>query len=79
MKIISQLFSPKNRDLLKKILFTLLALFIFKLGTSITVPGATISTKNLSFFEILNWHPYNMISVQINDDWIKSQERIRAN
>ena len=54
MKIISQLFSPKNRDLLKKILFTLLALFIFKLGTSITVPGATISTKNLSFFEILN-------------------------
>ena len=54
MKIISQLFSPKNRDLLKKILFTLVALFIFKLGTSITVPGATISTKNLSFFEILN-------------------------
>lgn len=54
MKIISQLFSPKNRDLLKKILFTLLALFIFKLGTSITVPGATISTKNMGFFEILN-------------------------
>ena len=54
MKIISQLFSPKNRDLLKKILFTLVALFIFKLGTNITVPGATISTKNLSFFEILN-------------------------
>ena len=54
MKIISQLFSPKNRDLLKKILFTLIALFIFKLGTSITVPGATISTKNMGFFEILN-------------------------
>jgi len=54
LKIISQLFSPKNRDLLKKILFTLLALFIFKLGTSITVPGATISTKNMGFFEILN-------------------------
>ena len=54
MKIISQLFSPKNRDLLKKILFTLVALFIFKLGTSITVPGATISTKNMGFFEILN-------------------------
>ena len=54
MKIISQLFQKKNRDLLKKILFTLLALFIFKLGTSITVPGATISTKNMGFFEILN-------------------------
>lgn len=54
MKIISQLFQKKNRDLLKKILFTLLALFIFKLGASITVPGATVSAKNLSFFEILN-------------------------
>ena len=54
MKIIKQLFKPKNRDLIKKIGFTLLALFIFKLGASITVPGATVSTKNLSFFEILN-------------------------
>lgn len=54
MKIIKQLFSPKNRDLLKKISFTLVALFIFKLGTSITVPGATVATKNMGFFEILN-------------------------
>ena len=54
MKIANQLFSPKNRDLLKKIIFTLLALFIFKLGASITVPGATVSTSNMGFFEILN-------------------------
>lgn len=39
--------------------------------------GDEKSNKIESFFEILNWHPYNMISVQINDDWIKSQERIR--
>ena len=39
--------------------------------------GEFKSKKIEDFFEILNWHPYNMISVQINDDWIKSQERIR--
>lgn len=54
MSTIKQIFSPKNRDLLKSIIFTLVALFIFKLGTSITVPGAKIATNNLSFFEILN-------------------------
>ena len=54
MSTIKQIFSPKNRDLLKSIVFTLVALFIFKLGTSITVPGAKIATNNLSFFEILN-------------------------
>ena len=54
MTIIKQLFSPKNRDLLKKIGFTLLALFIFKLGASITVPGATVSKNFKDFFEMLN-------------------------
>ena len=39
--------------------------------------GEYKSKRIENFFEILNWHPYNMISVQINDDWIKSQERIR--
>ena len=36
---VKQIFSPKNKDLQKKILFTLGALFIFKLGTLIVVPG----------------------------------------
>ncbi len=54
MSIIKQIFNPKNKDLQKKILFTLFVLFIFKLGTSITVPGVDISSKNLDFFEILN-------------------------
>lgn len=54
MSTIKQIFNPKNRDLLKSIIFTLIALFIFKFGTSITVPGAKVATNNLSFFEILN-------------------------
>lgn len=54
MSTVKQIFNPKNRDLLKKIIFTLIALFIFKLGTSITVPGAKIATNNFSFLEILN-------------------------
>lgn len=54
MSTVKQIFSPKNRDLLKKIIFTLMALLVFKIGTAITVPGAKIVTNNLNFFEILN-------------------------
>ena len=54
MSVVKQLFNPKNRDLQKKIIFTLIALFIFKIGTSITVPGVKLHTNNYSFFEILN-------------------------
>ena len=34
-----QLFNPKNKDIRKRILFTFAALFVFKIGTAITVPG----------------------------------------
>jgi len=54
LSIIKQIFSPKNRDLLKKIIFTLVALFIFKLGAAVTVPGVKIPKDSLDFFEILN-------------------------
>ena len=54
MSVVKQLFNPKNKDLQKKILFTLIALFIFKIGTAITVPGVKLHTNNYSFFEILN-------------------------
>lgn len=54
MSTIKQLFNPKNKDLQKKILFTLVALFVFKIGTSISVPGVSVGANNLSFFEILN-------------------------
>lgn len=51
---IKQIFKPKNKDIQKKILFTLGALFIFKLGTAITVPGVEINPDGLGFLEIVN-------------------------
>ena len=48
------LFSPTNKDLRKRILFTLACLAIFALGTNIVVPGAKEITKNLGFLELLN-------------------------
>jgi len=50
---IKQIFSRKNKDLRKKILFTFVALFIFKLGTAIPVPG-TSQDLNMGFLELLN-------------------------
>lgn len=49
-----QIFSLKNRDVLKRILFTLAALFVFKIGTAIPVPGVSVNTNGLSMLEILN-------------------------
>ncbi len=51
---IRQLFEPKNKDIRKKIFFTLAVLFIFKLGTTITVPGTQAITKDLGFLELMN-------------------------
>ena len=48
------LFNPSNKDLRKRILFTLVCLAIFALGTNIIVPGAKEITKNLGFLELLN-------------------------
>ncbi|MDD2469632.1 MAG: preprotein translocase subunit SecY [Bacilli bacterium] len=52
--LLKQLFSPKNKDILRRVSFTLLALFIFKLGTMIQVPGTESITKNLGFLELMN-------------------------
>lgn len=52
-----QLFNPKNKDLRKGILFTFVVLFIFKLGTTIVVPGIdkeSLGTNNLGFLELIN-------------------------
>lgn len=49
-----QLFNPKNKDIRKRILFTFAALFVFKIGTTIVVPGVTLDTDNLKFLEIVN-------------------------
>ena len=51
---IKQIFSPKNKELRKRILFTLGVLFIFKVGTSIPVPGTSAITKDLGFLELWN-------------------------
>lgn len=54
---VKQIFSPKNKDLQKRILFTLLSLAVFKLGTLIIVPGidkSSLGTNTLGFLELLN-------------------------
>lgn len=54
---IKQIFNPKNKDLQKRILFTFGALFIFKLGLAITVPGINkndLGIGNLGFLELIN-------------------------
>lgn len=54
---VKQIFNPSNKGLRKKILFTFFALFVFKLGTSIIVPGidsASLSYDSLGFFELIN-------------------------
>lgn len=51
---IKQIFNPKNKDLQKRILFTLVALIVFKIGTAITVPGVKINTDSSSILEIIN-------------------------
>ncbi len=50
---VKQLFSPENKDLRKKIYFTFFALFIFKIGTAITVPGVDRGL-DMGFLELLN-------------------------
>ena len=49
-----QLFNPKNKDLRKRILFTLGVLMVFVVGTSIKVPGTSSIDGNLGFLELLN-------------------------
>ena len=54
IKNLTQIFTSKNSDLLKRILFTLAALFVFKIGTAIIVPGVKVSTSGMSFLEVIN-------------------------
>ena len=52
-----QLFKPANKDLRNKIYFTFLCLFVFKLGTTIVVPGidkSSLGTGSLGFLELMN-------------------------
>lgn len=51
---LKQITAPTNKDLRKRIYFTLGALFIFIIGTIIQVPGTQSITKNLGFLELIN-------------------------
>ncbi len=51
---LKQVFAPTNKDLRKRILFTLGALMVFIIGTNIQVPGTTDITWNLGFLELIN-------------------------
>ena len=54
---LKQMFNPQNKDLRKRIYFTFIVLFIFKLGTSIIVPGIdrdSLGDTNLGFLELIN-------------------------
>lgn len=50
----SQLFSKSNKDLRKRIYLTLFCLGIFCLGTSVTIPWASVVYDELGFLEIFN-------------------------
>ncbi len=53
-KKIAKLFAKENKDLRKRIYFTLFALGIFCLGTGITIPWASVVYEELGFLEIFN-------------------------
>jgi len=53
-QLLKQLFAPTNKDLRKRIGFTLVALMIFVIGTFIRVPGTADITGNLGFLELMN-------------------------
>ena len=52
-KKIKQFFSPANKGLRKKVWFTFAMLFVFKLGTSVVVPGVN-ADLDVGFLELLN-------------------------
>lgn len=53
-KSLKGLFNKNNKDLRKRIYFTLLILAVFSLGTHIMVPGAKQLTEGLGFLDLLN-------------------------
>jgi len=51
---LKQIFAPTNKDLRNRIFFTLGALLIFIVGTTLRVPGTQDITSNLGFLELIN-------------------------
>jgi preprotein translocase subunit SecY len=52
--MLKQITKKNNKDIRDRVLFTLLALFIFSVGTHIRVPGTKDITANLGFLELIN-------------------------
>ena len=53
-KTLKLVFDKNNKDLRKKIYFTLFCLFIFKLGTAVVVPGVDNKNLNVGFLKPLD-------------------------
>ena len=53
-KSLSGLFSSHNKDLRKRIYFTLLILAVYAFGSNIVVPGANSKLEGLEFLDLLN-------------------------
>lgn len=53
-KNLRQIWNPKNKDIKKRIGYTLFALLIFAVGNTITVPGMKAVVQDLGFLEYLN-------------------------
>ncbi len=53
-KGIAKIFSKSNKDLRKRIYFTLFCLGFFAVGTGVTIPWAKYITSELGFLEIFN-------------------------
>ena len=53
-KSLNGLFSSQNKDLRKRIYFTLLILAVFAFGSNIVVPGAKGKIEGLGFLDLLN-------------------------
>ncbi len=54
LKVLSKIFSKQNKDLRKRIYFTLFCLGFFALGINITIPWASSVYAELGFLEIFN-------------------------
>ena len=55
IEIIRQIFNPKNKDLRSRVLYTLFALTVFMIGTTISVPGTRPITEGTnSVIDLLN-------------------------
>ena len=53
-KNLKQLFTKKNKDLRKRLYFTIAVLTLYIIGTGIEIPGTSEIIKNLGFLELLN-------------------------